>query len=492
MDTKAKLTLFYDRLSELYHLRTISGILGWDQRVMMPQGAAKGRAAQRQYLALMIHGKVTDPEFAQAVDDLYEVIDILSEEDRVNVRETKRNLDISRKLPEEFVSEMTEVSSMGYSAWVEARPKNDFKAVQPHLEKMVELNKRKAELLGYEEHPYDPLLDSYEQGSKTSIVKPLLLGLAEELRKIIPPIAERFSDVPELQGQYEAEKQFELFRKVAAALGFSFENGRLDQTPHPFSTTLGPSDFRITTRYDEENFLSGLYSTIHETGHALYSMGLPKEWAGTPMGSSVSLAIGESQSRIWENPVGRSREFITYLSGLLKEYFPNDSDPEKLWWQANRVKPSLIRVEADEVTYSQHIVIRMMLEIALVEGEVKVSDLPQAWGDMYEKYLGVRPRDDRNGVMQDVHWHYGGIGYFPTYALGNLYNAMMMDQARQDIPGLTSQIEQGDFSPLRNWLIENIHQHGMKYRGPELIKRITGKELSAGPFVDYLKQKFLA
>jgi len=279
---------------------------------------------------------------------------------------------------------------------------------------------------------------------------------------------------------------------VAGDLGFAFDAGRLDTTAHPFMTTLGPRDFRITTRYNESNFLPGLYGAIHETGHALYEMGLPPERVGTPLGEAVSCSIHESQSRMWENLVGRSRPFSVYLSGRVKEFFPDFRlSPDELWRHANRVQPSLIRVEADEVTYGQHIVIRMILELALVEGEISVADLPGAWDDLYEKYLGVRPADYRDGVMQDVHWYSGSLGYFPTYALGNLYGAMMLQAAREAIPDLDGRIEQGEFCGLLSWLRESVHQHGMRYRGPELIRRIAGQELSAGQFVDYLEVKFL-
>ncbi|MDO8683858.1 MAG: hypothetical protein Q7N50_10300 [Armatimonadota bacterium] len=333
---------FYARLSEIYRLGCIDALLGWDQQVYMPPKAAQARAGQLEYMASAIHSKKTDPEYIRVVDELYGVIEELSSEDQVNVRETKRILDIDRKLPDDFVSEMAQISSLGYSEWVRARPANDFKAVQPYLEKIVELSRRRCELVGYEAHPYDALLDIYEPGSKIAIVKPLLLDLAERLREIIPPISEKFHGQDELSGHYDEAAQYQLCRRIVENFGFSFETGRIDKTAHPFMTSIGPADFRITTRYDQANFLSSLYSTIHETGHALYELGLPTEWAGTPIGSAISLSVHESQSRIWENLVGRSHEFCAYLSGVIKDFFPQYASSlhsKSLWrysWMGNQ------------------------------------------------------------------------------------------------------------------------------------------------------------
>ncbi len=494
MDNQNDLKLFYDRLSELYRLGCIGALLGWDQQTYMPTQAAQARATQLEYIATTSHARATDTAFLKAVDELAANLESLSPDDLVNVREMKRELDRERKLPAEFVAELAETSALSFSVWAKARPENDWAAVKPYLEKLVELSRRRAEYVGYEENPYDALLDIYEPGAKTSTVKPLLLDLGERLREIIPAITDRFAGVEEPNGEYAPKAQYELDQKVSFDLGFSFDSGRLDTAPHPFMTSLGPRDFRITTRYEANNPLPSLYGVIHETGHALYELGLPVKWAGTPMGSAVSLGIHESQSRLWENLVGRSREFCEYLAPVIAEFFPGSelADPDALWLKVNRVTPSLVRVEADEVTYSQHVVIRMLLEERLLAGELKVADLPEAWNAMYEKYLGVSSTDYKDGVMQDMHWYDGAIGYFPTYALGNLYNSMMMETIQGAIPNLSSQIERGDFDPLLSWLRENVHVHGMRYKGPELIKKITGKELQAGPFVEYLKGKFLA
>ena len=485
---------FYTILSDIYNLRCIAALLDWDQQVYMPPRGAKARSEQLEYVELLIHHKLSDVEFVRIVDELHDSMDTLSGEDQVNVRETKRLLDRLNKLPADFVAEKTRVCSLSYTNWVKARPNNDFESVKPYLEKIVELTRQECDLIGYDAHPYDALLDKYEPGMKIAVVKPLLLDLAGELRSMLPAISGLFANHNKLNGQYDLTVQYKLSRRIAQDLGYDFETGRLDRTAHPFMTTIGPLDARITTRFDETDFLNALYSTIHETGHALYELGLLPEHAGTPMGCAVSMGIHESQSRIWENVIGRSREFSVYLNRILAELFPDEANklnPQDLWMYANHVKPNLIRVDADEVTYSQHIVIRMLLEEALVAGELSVTDLPGAWSDLYEQYLGIRPTDYKDGVMQDVHWYSGAIGYFPSYALGNLYNSMMTENARKTIPDLYQQVERGDFSVLLSWLRENVHRHGMRYRAPELINRISGQELSAEPFIKYLKNKFL-
>ena len=490
--TAAKLKTYYSYMSEIYRLQCIMSLLGWDQRVSMPAGASKGRAEQIEYLYLSMHRKLTSHRLGETVDELHDVLDCLGTPDQVNIRETKRALDIERRLPDEFISEFAQVCTLAYSAWEAARPANDFKAVEPFLRKIVRLSKTRCELVGYQGNPYDAMLDMHDPGLLTANVKPLLLDLAGQLRELIPIISERFAGDEPLVGSFDTEVQYRLCVRVAQSLGLSFESGRIDPTAHPFMTSIGPSDVRITVRYDERNFLSGLYDIIHETGHALYELGLPSEYAGTPMGQPASMAVHESQSRLWENVIGRSREFCRYLSGLLPDFFPeHELDPERLWRLVNRVRPSLIRADADEVTYSQHVVVRMLIEEEMINRNLDISDLPDAWNELYEKYLGIRPTDYKDGVMQDVHWYQGAIGYFPTYVLGSVYDAMMMDSAQAAIPGLPQHIESGNFAPLLDWTRENVHRHGMRYRGPELIKSITGTDPSVEPFVRYLKNKFL-
>lgn len=493
MSFDAALKGFYAHLEELYRLRSIGALLGWDQQVNLPENGAASRAEQLECLSRIIHQRKTSPGFCALVDDLHAQSSALTEDDLVNVREIKRQLDIEKKLPEEFVAEKTRICSLSYIAWTKARPAGDFAAVKPHLQKVIELSRREAELIGFREHPYDALLDQFEPHMTLAQVKPLLLSLAERLGGIVPAIAEKTAGEVPVTGGVPEGSQAKLCARLAAGIGYDFKSGRLDKTHHPFESSLGRNDVRITTRYLADDFLSSVFSVLHETGHALYELGLPQERRGTPLGSAVSYGIHESQSRLWENIVGRSRAYSIYLHRMLKRFLPRVHkalSPEAVWLLCNRVRPSLIRVEADEVTYSLHVVIRMLLEEELIAGNLQVDDLPGAWNGLYEKFMGIRPSSDREGVLQDVHWYSGAIGYFPSYALGNLYGALFMGSARKALPDLDRQIEAGEFAPLLKWLRANVHVHGMRYRARELVEKVSGQTLSSGPFVEYLCAKF--
>jgi carboxypeptidase Taq len=486
------LSKFYSHLDEIYRLSCIRGVLEWDQQVCLPPRGAMERADHLELMSKLLHQRLTDPGFIDLVHTLSEGPD-LSADDRVNVAELKRTIARQGKMPETFVAERSRVTSIAYTEWTKARPANDFARVRPHLSRIVELARAEAELVGYTEHPYDALLDSYEPQARLSQIKPLLLTLGQELATLVPTITERTKGTAVTKGSFPEAVQVALCTRVLTDVGYNFESGRLDKTHHPFQASLGSEDIRLTTRYDESNYLSALFTALHEAGHAMYEDGLRKEFRGRPLGQPISLGIHESQSRFWENIVGRSPAFARYLHKLLAEYLPAEHQRtgwESIWREVNRVSPSLIRVEADEVTYSLHVVIRLLLEEALLKGDVEVDDLPGAWGDLYEKYLGVRSATDADGVLQDVHWYGGMIGYFPTYALGNLYGALMLEALRGAIPGFDEGVKRGDFRPIYDWLRTNVHQHGMRYTGPELIRRIAGTELSAGPFIQYIKTKF--
>lgn len=486
------LSKFYAHLDEIYRLSCIRGVLEWDQQVCLPPRGAAERADHLELMSKLLHQRLTDPEFIDIVNDLSTRPE-LSEDDRINVAEIKRTVDRQGKLPESFVAERSRVTSIAYTEWTKARPENDFARVMPHLTRIIELCREETELVGYTEHPYDALLDSYEPHATLGQIKPLLLALGEELSTIVPMLVEQTREAKVTHGVFPETAQVALCTRVLKDVGYNFESGRLDKTHHPFQSSLGSEDIRLTTRYDETNYLSALFTALHEAGHAMYEDGLRKEFKGRPLGQAISLGVHESQSRFWENVIGRSPAFARYLYGLLAEFFPAEhrrTSWESIWREVNRVSPSLIRVEADEVTYSLHVVIRLLLEEALITGDLDVYDLPGAWGDMYERYLGVRPPTDADGVLQDVHWYGGMVGYFPTYALGNLYGALMMEALRKEIPDFESGIERGDFRPTHDWLRTNVHQHGMRYTGPELIRRIAGVELSAAPFIRYIKGKF--
>ncbi len=493
MTDQEMLKEFYSRLEEIYRLSCINGLLGWDHQVCLPPNGAMGRAAQQETLSKIVHQRRTDPKLLHITDNLAAKANELSDDDRVNVLETKRELDRARKLPESFVAEQTRTASLSYDCWTKARPNNDFGAVQPWLEKIVELCKKEADLVGYTEHAYDALLDVYEPRLKLSTIKPLLVGLGESLSKIIPQIRAKLGDIPRPVAECPEDAQYRLSYRVASDFGYDFASGRLDKAHHPFEASLGPKDVRITTRYFRDNYLSSLFSTMHETGHALYEQGLPDKFKGTPLGCSISLGVHESQSRFWENIIGRSPEFARYLLRILPEYLPAEVvglSEQDLWKQINWVEPSLIRVEADEVTYSLHVVIRMLLEEQLISGSLKISELPEAWNHMYKKYLEITVPDNKNGVLQDVHWYSGSLGYFPTYALGNLFGAIMTSQMRKSMSDFDQKIQSGDFKSILAWLRTNVHEQGMRYSSVELIKRISGQELSEKPFIDYIKTKF--
>ncbi len=490
---KELLAQYYSRMLEIFRLHGIAALLEWDQQVYMPRGGASHRAEQTELTHRLVHTRFTDPAFSDILSSLNDSIGDLSREDAVNVRETKRIVDRASKLPGEFVSEKSTACVLGYDAWLTARPKSDFAAVKPHLETMFRLCRQEAELVGYESTPYDALLDEFEPGAKIAVVRPLLLDLAEQLSAILPAISAKCPEPKKLSGVFPVADQIKFCSRIASDLGYSFESGRIDATAHPFMTSIGPRDVRITTRFDESDPLYSLYSTIHETGHALYELGLREEYAGTPMGMEASTGIHESQSRTWENLVGRSSQFCVYLHGILTEFFPEaakDVTPQDIWHSVNHVRPSLIRTEADEVTYSLHVVIRMLLEESLISGDMQVSDIPDAWDSYYERYLGIRPDSLKNGAMQDVHWYSGAVGYFPTYALGNIYGAMFMEAATAAVPTLFDNMAKGDFSAVLGWQRKHVHSLGRSYQAKELVERTTGKPLSSEAFVSYIKRKF--
>lgn len=490
-----KLTQFYTHLRTIAQLTEIEALLDWDQQVNLPAKAGGARSAQLQLVISLNHQRKTDPVFTDLVGELFARSNELSDVDRVNVRETHRLIEKERKLPASLIAAQALANSKGYQVWSVARPQSDFKAVEARLAEIVELKRQEAACLGYDENPYDALFDRFEPYMRFDIAAPLLHKLAARLRSLVPAIVvaqERKTPLEPLPS-VPVEQQILLSRRVLTDIGFDLSAGRLDTAPHPFMTNLGLHDLRLTTRYYPENFLSSLFSTLHEMGHGLYEAGVLTENVGTPMGMPVSLGIHESQSRLWENIVGRSRPFADYLMRTLGEVVPAVArvlSAETLWRYLNRVSPSFIRVESDEVTYSLHIVIRMILEERLVRGDLSIPDLPMAWNDLYREYLGINPPNDREGVLQDVHWYSGSIGYFPTYALGNLFSAMMFETARATLPQLETEISSGNFAPLRAWLATHVHEHGMRFSSQHLIQEITGRKLSEEPFAAYLEAKF--
>jgi carboxypeptidase Taq len=471
------------------------GVLNWDQEVNLPKKGHQFRGEVNALLSADLHRRFTSDKFVTLVKKLRqtEVFENLTEDEQVIVRETWRDLEKSLKIPSEMVEEMARLSAEAFAAWADARSKSDFKIYQPYLQKIVALNQKQAELLGYQESPYDALLDEFEPGLTASKVEDVFTPLARDLTKIVKQ-AEGQPKTVLPKAKYPLEVQIKMNHEIAKDLGYDLDAGRIDVSPHPFTTGFSPTDVRITTRYNEDDFYYAVGCTIHETGHALYEQGLPAKEFGNPLGESVSLGIHESQSRMWENFVGRSPEYVHYLNNMLKKYFPANPkiEDKTLHKYLNRIEPSLIRVEADETTYNLHIVLRFEIEKGLIEGSIKVEELPAVWNAKMKQYLGVDVPDDKHGVLQDVHWSHGTIGYFPTYTLGNIYAAQLFSRAAAEIPNLENRFSNGDFTNLLKWLRKNIHSQGRRYQPEELIKIVTGEGLNSKYLIDYLKTKVAA
>ncbi|MCS7305888.1 MAG: carboxypeptidase M32 [Thermoguttaceae bacterium] len=479
-------------------LASIEALLGWDERTMMPPQGAQYRAEQIRLLAGLLHSRRTDPQWGEQLARLAEsplMADPLSDQ-AVTIRRLKRQYDKDVRLPQRLVEELAQTASLAQHVWQQARRNNDFKAFLPWLEKTFQLKREQAEAVGYPECRYDALLDDFEPETRTSQVAQVLIELRDRLVPLIGRIlgSRRKPDSSLLRRYYPRQAQEAFGRQVAETIGFDFTAGRLDVTVHPFCSSIGPRDCRITTRYNEHRFQDAFFGILHEAGHGLYDQGLREDQYGLPLGEAVSLGIHESQSRLWENVVGRSLAFWRYFFPKAQEFFPQalgDVSLEAFYFAINEVRPSLIRVEADEATYNLHILIRFELEQALLEGDLRAADAPGAWNEKYRQYLGITPPDDTQGVLQDIHWSAGLVGYFPTYALGNLYATQLFQQAQAELGDLSEAFERGEFRPLLDWLRTKIHQQGQRYLAPELIQQVTGRPLSSQPLLEHLEAKFL-
>jgi carboxypeptidase Taq len=477
-------------------LTTIDSLLGWDERTQLPPAAGAYRAEQMTHLAGLIHDRRTDSQLGQWLAELADS-PLAADPDSdaaVTLRELRREYDKQTKLPKSLVEELARAAVEGQQLWDEARKHDRFATFQPLLQRMVELKRQQADALGYAECRYDALLDDHEPGELTSNVTRVLGGLREELVPLVQAIADcpRRPDVSLLKRSFPIATQAEFGRAAAQRIGFDFQRGRLDITSHPFCTDLGPHDCRITTRYDEHYFPMAFFGILHEAGHGMYDQGLAVEHYGLPLGHYLSMGIHESQSRMWENLVGRSRAFWDHFYPQAQQAFPAalaDVPLADFHFAINDVRPSLIRVEADEVTYNLHIIIRFELEQALIGGDLSVADLPGAWREKYQQYLGLEPPNDADGVLQDIHWSAGLFGYFPTYSLGNLYAAQFFAQADADLGGLSEQFARGEFQPLLSWLREKIHHQGRRYPASRLVERVTGKPLGHADLISYLLAK---
>jgi len=495
-DTQTTYQNLIKHIKETALLGSANTLCGWDERTQLPPRGAEHRANQMSLLSRMTHEMFTSPKVEEYLAVL-ERSDLITDRDgeiATNVRELRRRFDREKKLPASLVEEIARTEVLSQQAWVEARKKSNYATFRPWLEKFLDLKLQEAHCVGYSDSPYNALLDPFEPRETVTGLNRVFEELRGPLVDLIGRIAgsSRKAPVEILERNYPAAAQEKLSREAAARIGFDFSAGRLDTSVHPFCTDIGPGDVRMTTRYDEKYFGDAFFGVLHETGHALYEQGLPGEHWGTPCGSAISLGIHESQSRMWENFVGRSRSFWSFHFPKAKEVFPDamrDVTPEQWYFAINDVRPSFIRTESDEATYNLHILIRYELEQAMLIGDVTPGDIPSAWNEKMKKYLGVTPPDDARGCLQDIHWSGGAIGYFPTYTLGNLYAAQFFEQAGKDLGDLDAMFAAGDYKPLLEWLRKNIHRHGQRYTARELVVKVTGADLSARPLLTHLNRK---
>jgi len=495
--TSNSLARLKEQLGQISDLSNVASLLNWDQQVNMPPGGSEARAHHLSTVESLEHTLFVADETGQLLEEAAEeVISLPYESDDASlVRVAQREYEKMRRVPESLVTERAQATSRAFDAWQKARAESDFESFEPHLERVLELTIQYAEAIGYDEERYDALLDRYEPEMKTS----QLIAVFEELKSGLIPLVEAITkqgqriDDSLFKRRYPDQAQWDFGTLILEDIGFDFEHGRQDRSTHPFTASFSPLDVRLTTRVKPDRFQSALFGTIHEGGHALYDQGIHPDLIRTPLCTGASYGVHESQSRLWENLIARSRAFWSHYLPVLREFFPDqltDVDVDTFYRAINRVQPSLIRVEADEVTYSLHIFLRFELEQALLNDELDVAHLPDAWNAKMEKYLGVVPPDDARGVLQDVHWSGGLFGYFPSYALGNLLAAQFYDKAFAEMPALPNQIGAGDLGPLLTWLREHIHQHGKKFTPAELVKRVTDEKMTAESFLTYLREKY--
>ena len=494
MPTSAdRLAALRERLAVASHLAQASALLSWDQSTHMPPGGAEARGRQMATLARLGHQHATDPALVELVGALEG--DGLEGDELALVRETRRMLDRALKMAPDLVAAMTRQRVRGRQVWERARREDDFAAFAPELRAMIGLTREQAAALGDGAPAYDVLHDLYERGSTAARVESVFGPLRDQIVDLARAIRESDvrPDTSVLRRDFPEAAQEAFVVETVRAMGYDFERGRIDRTAHPFATTIGPGDVRITTRYQRNYLPSALFGTIHEAGHGMYNQNLPAEHADTPLGASVSLAIHESQSRLWENLIGRRGAFWEGAYPRLQASFPGTLDDVPLdafVASVNDVRPSLIRVEADEVTYHLHVMLRFELERALVEGSLDVDDLPGAWAEKSRELLGIEPSDDRDGCLQDVHWSWGMFGYFPTYSLGTLASVQLWEAMARDLGDLDALVRVGRFAPILEWLVEHVHRHGSRFAPEELLERATGGPLSAEPYLRYVRAKY--
>jgi carboxypeptidase Taq len=479
---------FLDHVKRMTYVGDAAGVLNWDQQVMMPDAGTPARAKQTSALSTYRHELLTDDRLADWLDEL-EDADLSGEQEAV-VREVRREHERATSVPEDLVERISEATSNALPVWEQAKEEDDFSQYEETLEEMVQLQREYAEAIDPDRDPYEVLFEEYEPYLGIDTAEEILDRLAEELPPLVEAVGE--SDVTlssPFEGTYDEADQEELVREALDTLGYDWDRGRLDTSSHPFSTGT-QFDARVTTRFKPDDPMDAIGSTIHEFGHATYTLGLPQEQYGTPLGSNRDLSVHESQSRLWENHVGRSKPFWDLFTPTVEEHLGVDTSPQALYEAANEVyEDNLIRVEADELTYHMHILVRFEIERDLIRGDLDVSEVPQVWNDKYEEYLGIRPDSDTEGCLQDIHWTHGSFGYFPTYTLGSVMAAQLDAAVREDLD-LDARIRDGEFDPLREWLGEQIHSHGARYTTDDLVQEATGDAFTADYFLDYVDEKY--
>ncbi len=494
---ETKLNELKIRLAEIDDLESASAVLGWDQSTYMPPCGAPARGRQIATLRRLAHEKSTDAALGKLLDDLSPYAESLPDEsdDAALVRVARRDYERAIKVPAEFVARRSEHSSASFQAWMEARPADDFAKVQPYLEKTLDLSRQLADFFPGYEHIADPLIDFADYGMKASTVGAVFAELREQLVPIVQAItAQPPADDACIRQTFPEEQQLAFGVDVAKRFGYDFNRGRQDKAPHPFTTEFSIGDVRITTRVREDYLGDALFSTLHEAGHAMYEQGVNADFEGTPLANGTSSGVHESQSRLWENIVGRNRGFWRCFYPKLQAVFAEqlgDVPLDTFYRAINKVERSLIRTDADEVTYNLHVLLRFDFELQMLKGKLAVRDLPEAWRERFRADLGIEPPDDRDGVMQDIHWYVGVIGgSFQGYTLGNIMSTAFYETALNAHPEISAEIEAGEFDTLHTWLKENIYHHGRKYTAPELVERVTGGPLRIEPYIRYLRTKY--
>jgi carboxypeptidase Taq len=485
------------RLREIADLDAVGAVLSWDQATYMPSGGAEARGRQGALISRLSHERMTDVDLGRLLDRLAGYAESLpaDSDDARLIAVARRDFEKAIKIPVDLVERWSALCSAAYEVWKRARPDNDFAAVEPYLEKQLDISREYAELFAPYRHIIDPLIDDRDQGLTCDVVQSLFSQLRRELLPIVEHVCGQLeADDACLHAGFPEAAQIDFSLGVARAFGYDLDRGRIDKTPHPFCTKFSSGDIRITTRVKSNDLSEALFSTLHEAGHALYELGVAPELAGTPLGRGTSMGVHESQSRLWENLVGRSLDLWRHFYPSLRKTFPTAlaGVPVETFHRAiNKVARSLIRTDADEVTYNLHIILRFDLEVALLDGNLAVKDLPEAWRARYRSDLGVSPPNDRDGCLQDVHWYGGGIGgAFHSYTIGNVLGAQFFAAALRAHPEISQEIAAGEFGTLRAWLVENLYRHGRKFGADEIVRRATGEAMTIAPYIAYLREKF--